>query len=195
MNWILFGLAVPTAVAVVVAHLFTAYFVSSKPKAQRLLLFGSLKHTGLFSLAATTYVVSSVGCCISFFLFLLQANPEFAAMFIFLVWNFSCCVFDWALLHARQPVVLACVVANTVCGIALFIYTGVAFDLLAPVAQKPVVLVAHCCNAVSVFHVTIIDLVIWYDSWATSMRAREPQLIAVWAGEPHHAPEVPQMRL
>jgi hypothetical protein len=83
-----------------------------------------------------------------------------------------------------------------VCGIALFVYTGIVFDLFQTVAQKPAVLVAHCCNAVAVFHVTIIELVFWFDRWAASLRANDPPLIVVWGGEPDHTPDRhDQMRL
>lgn len=195
MNWILFALAVPSGIAVFVADVFTAYFVSTKPPAEKCKLLGSLQRQSLLALATFTFAVSSVGCCISFFLFLLLETPEYAAMVMFVVWNISTVVCDWALLHARRHVVLACLATNFVCGLALFVYTGIAFDLFALTEKNALVLAAHCCNAVGVFHVTIIDIVIWYDSWAASLRDREPQLIAVWAGEPEHAPDIPQMRL
>jgi hypothetical protein len=190
MNWIMFAFVVPSVIAVTVAYIFTAYFVSIKSEQEKGQLWGALNKPVLFALTATTYTLSTVGCCISGFSFMLLEHPEYVSLCIFLSWNVSCVVFCWGMLHARRRVVLACLVTNTVCGIALFVYTGIVFDILQTVAQKPAVLVAHCFNAVGVFHVTIIDLVLWYDSWSATLRAREPPLIVVWAGEPDHMPTV-----
>jgi hypothetical protein len=196
MNWILFGLVVPSACAVFIVDLFAAYFVSKQSDSEYRNTLGPLNHRVFFSLAITTFVVSVVGCCLSFFLFLLLENAEFASLCIFSVWNISSIVSRWALLHIRRGVVFACLVTNLVCGIALFVYTGIVFDLFQTVAQKPAVLVAHCCNAVAVFHVTIIELVFWFDRWAASLRANDPPLIVVWGGEPDHTPDRhDQMRL
>jgi hypothetical protein len=196
MNWILFGLVVPSACAVFVVDLFTAYFVSKQSESESRTTWGPLHHRGLFALSATTFVVSVVGCCLSFFLFMLRENEEYVSVCAFIVWNMSSIVSKWALLHTHRTVVLVCLVTNTVCGITLFVYTGIIFDLLQTVSQTPAVLVAHCCNAVTVFHVTIIDLIFWYDGWVASVRTNDPPLIAVWGGEPDHASDRhDQMRL
>jgi hypothetical protein len=194
MNWILFGVVVPSACAVFIVDLFTAYFVSKQSESDSRRTWGPLHNRFMFSLATTSFVVSAVGCCLSFFLFVLLEHAEYASLGLFLVWNVSSILWKWALLHTRRVVVLACLVTNAVCGSALFVYTAIVFDLSQAVA--PAVLVAHCCNAVTVFHVTVFDLIFWYDGWAVSLRATDPPLVVVWGGEPDHAPEpLDQMRL
>ena len=188
MNWVMFALVVPCAIAAAIADLFTVYFVSQKTEWDRRVLLGPLQQTGPFALATATFLISSVGSVTSFFLFMMHEPEEYASLCIFCVWSVSSVVCNWALLGTRRHIVLACLLTNVVCGIALFVYTGVVFDLLHTSAQQVVVLISHCCNAVGVFHVTIVDLVIWYDGWASHLRAREPELIVVWAGEPDHAP-------
>lgn len=195
MNWIAFAVVIPTAIALAIADLFTAYFVSRKTALEQRELWGSLYHPRLFALSSCTFVISFFGCCASFFLFTMTDQPEYASLCVFAVWNVSTIVFDWAVLHERKHVVLACLLTNAVCGISLFVYTGVVFDLFQTTAQKPFVLATHCCNAVTVFHVAIVDLVIWYDGWASLLRAREPELTVVWAGETDHAPQPGRLAL
>jgi hypothetical protein len=166
MNWPLLGSVFPFAAALVITHLFTAYFITQKSAREQAALFAALGKPCLWYLFVFTFTCAAVGSTATFFLFLTRDSADYATIAVLVAWSVSASVCDCALLNSRKHVVLACKGCNVVCAIALFVYTAIEFTLID---FAPLVLVAHIGNAVAVFHVTIVDLICWFDSWTKEL--------------------------
>ena len=54
---------------------------------------------------------------------------------------------------------------NVVVLTTLFGYTVVVFDTVSHTLTVGLLVVTHVCNFVVVFHVYVMDLMVWYDGW------------------------------
>jgi hypothetical protein len=84
---------------------------------------------------------------------------------LFLVLNVSCLAFNYALLSDKKNTVLVCLWTNVVVLTALFVYTAVVFKEDSHASNAGLLVATHVCNFVSIFHVYVMDLMIWYSGW------------------------------
>jgi hypothetical protein len=166
MNWFLFAITFVSAILLLVADINTVHLISLMSDPEKRVVWGGLFQKHMFYFSIVTYLLSSFGVTASFFMTLVSDEENFAVYAIIIVWNVSNTIFDYGLLHNKRQVVLACLVVNLAAAIALFVDFAVVLDIATQQSFSVVFMVCtHICNAVSVFHVTIIDLVIWYASW------------------------------
>jgi hypothetical protein len=86
-----------------------------------------------------------------------------------MVMNASYLIFNYGLLLELKNVVVMCLWTNIYVFIVLFIYTMLVFKMESDSSNFGLLVGTHICNAVAIFHVTIIDIVIWYDGWVENI--------------------------
>lgn len=170
MNVVLLCLVLPLCFALLVYDARVAYVLWHMSEEERKVAWGDLRGA-LFRVAAVTYLLSSFGCASSFVLYASQENADSVAMFVFMVLNVSCLVFNYALLREMRTVVLVCVWTNIFVYAVLFVQTAVVFPADSGAASAGLLLATHACNVVGIFHGYVIDLLIWYSSWVDAQAA------------------------
>jgi hypothetical protein len=165
MNWPVLAFVFPSAALLIVAHILTLHYISLMSDDEKRTVWADLRRPCVRYAWGTTFALASFGCIGSFVLFLSKDKPEYAWPSIMFIWNASYIVFDYALLYNMKRLVLAARVVNVGTAMGNFIYTAYVFDLAATGFPMLFVLATHAGNSIAVLHVTIFDLVIWYDSW------------------------------
>lgn len=164
MNVLLLCLVLPLVFGVFVAIVWLAYCLSRMSVEANRVAWGGLRGK-VFYAFVLTYVLSCFGCTSSFVLFASRDTADGSSIFLFVVLNLSYLAVIYAILHEMENVVLACLWANIFVFTALFVYTAVAFDARSDAANAGLLVATHVCNFVSVFHVYVMDLMVWYDGW------------------------------
>jgi hypothetical protein len=164
MNVLLLCLVLPVAFALLVYDAWLAYVLYHMSEEASRVAWGGL-HGKVFYAWVLTLLLSCFGCTSSFALFASRDTPDGSSIFLFLALNLSYIAFNYALLHEKQNAVLVCLWTNIFVLTALFVYTAVAFDARSDAANAGLLVATHVCNFVSVFHVYVMDLMVWYDGW------------------------------
>ena len=168
MNVLLLCVVLPLVFALLVYHGWLAYRLYRMSVEENRAAFGGL-HGKVFYAWVLTSLLSCFGCTSTFVLFASLETPEDSSIFLFAALNASCLAFDYGLLHDKPAVVLVCLWANVVVLTALFVYTADFFDSAWDLDDQGLIVATHVCNFVGIFHVYVMDLMVWYDGW---MRAR-----------------------
>jgi hypothetical protein len=119
-----------------------------------------------------TYVLSSLGGVLTFYLYVACANEtDVFPVWLFSTVNVSYIVYSCFVESRNVAVVLTCLIVNCVVYLMLFVYTVAAF-LSIPLPEDDnrvswisLLIVTDFCNAVAVFHVGVMDLWIWFVEW------------------------------
>lgn len=165
MNVLLLWVVLPLFLALLVSHAWLAYRLYYMAKPQQTIAWGGFQGK-LVYLFVLTFLLSSFGCVSTFVLYASMETPETFSIFLFVATNAACITFDYALLHNKQALVLACLWTNIFVFIALFVYTIFAFGPRADLAT-------HICNFVSIFHVLVMDLFVWYTGWIEALEKHD----------------------
>lgn len=114
-----------------------------------------------------TFLLSSVGGILTFYLHVqFTSDSNIFPAFLFIILNVSCVICIYAIDSDNVKVVRICLWTNVVACIILFAYTIVAFHVDDNVVDNPTLLyITHICNAVAIFHVAFMDLIIWWHGW------------------------------
>jgi hypothetical protein len=164
MNVLLLCLVLPLGFVLLVYDAWLVYQISRMSEEANRVAWGGLRGR-LFYVWVLTFVLSSFGCTSSFVLYASGAQSDGSATFLFLALNASYIAFNYALLRGMQNTVLACLWTNVVLLTALFVYTAVAFDARSDASTAGLLFATHVCNFVAVFHVYVMDIMVWYDGW------------------------------
>lgn len=175
MNVLLLCVVLPLFLALLVSHAWLAYRLYYMAKPQQTIAWGGF-HGRLLNLFVATFLLSSFGCISTFVLYASMEAPETSSIFLFVTTNVACITFDYALLHNKQALVLACLWTNILVFVSLFVYTLGAFDPRADLDNAPLIVATHVCNFVAVFHVFAMDLMVWYTGWIEARAAYEASL-------------------
>jgi hypothetical protein len=105
-----------------------------------------------------TFVISSTGIIMSFFLHLLNSQG-WVVVYIFACMNIAHIVFDIALMYRFVNLVFWSLLAMLISYIALLVHTYDVFGI------SPILVVVHICNNVAVVHGLVLDLLVWQSGW------------------------------
>lgn len=159
MNWLLPSLVLCTAFAVLLSNAALALRLSKMPAEERRKTWGGLQGV-YFYIWGLTYVLSSFGCCSSFMLYVSLDNFDGAVVCIFVGMNVCYVALNDGLHRGMKDAVLACLCANVLILMWLFVYSWVVFQ-----AGSALILATHLCNAVAIFHAVTMELIIWQEGW------------------------------
>jgi hypothetical protein len=175
MNVLLLCVVLPLFLALLVYDACIVYhFYRLGVKASRV-AWGGLQGN-LFYAFVVTFLLSGFGCTSTFVLYASLETPETSSIFLFVVMNASYLAFNYALMHNKQDLVLVCLWTNILVFTTLFVYTIVVFDPRADLDNERLIVATHVCNFVAIFHVVVMDLVVWYTGWIEARAEYEPSL-------------------
>lgn len=114
-----------------------------------------------------TYVLSGLGGILTFYLHVeFTTADNVLPMFIFVCVNISYITWIYAVERRNRDVVAVCLFMNVLCYFMLFLYTLLLFPIHhAIVANETLLYITHFCNAVTIFHVLVMDLYYWNTGW------------------------------
>jgi hypothetical protein len=164
MNVLMLCLVLPFFFALLAYDARLAYVLYHTSEEARRVAWGGLQGK-LFYVGVLTYLLSSFGCTSTFVLYASRDTADGFSIFLFLVLNVSCLAFNYALLRDKKNTVLVCLWTNVAVLTTLFVYTAVVFKWDSHTSNADLLVATHVCNFVSVFHVYVMDLMIWYSGW------------------------------
>lgn len=128
---------------------------------------GGLNKTPRVLLFFLTFVVSSIGGILTFYLYVqFTSDDTVLPVFLFGVVNISYLIFVYAVEGDHVQLVRGVLWTNVVAYIILFVYSLIMFPVDDHVVGNPALLyVTHVFNAVTIFHVGVMDLFIWWNGW------------------------------
>jgi hypothetical protein len=129
--------------------------------------WGGLDEDLYFRIWCVTYVLSSVGLCSTFYLYLFFSS-QLEALVIFVLMHIALISFNFVMVSKNVVGVVVCIFVIFFCYVVLWIHTLVSF----PVDHRtPDILlyVTHFCNGVCVIHSLILDVCIWYPTWSRNV--------------------------
>jgi hypothetical protein len=170
MNVLLLCLVLPFFVFLLLHYAWLAYRLHCMSDEHRTIAWGGL-HGSVFYVLVLTYLISSFGCTSSFVLFASLDPPESFSILLFMLINASCTAFTYALLGQRKNLLLVTLWTNVVVITILFVYTVVTFNGASQTSTTGLLVVTHLCNVVSIVHVYVMDLMIWYSGWRDALDA------------------------
>jgi hypothetical protein len=173
MNVVLLCLVLPVVFAMLLYRTKLIYELHHMSDEASRVAWGGL-HGSLFRVWVATFLLSSFGCTSSFVLYASQDSGDSFPVVVFLAMNASVLAFDHALLHNMTNLVLVCLWTNIFVFAVLFVQTAVVFDVvdLSDSGASAGLLVAtHVCNLVGIFHVYVMDLLIWHAGWTDAHAA------------------------
>ena len=164
MNVLLLCLVLPLGFALLVYDARLAYVLYHMSAEASRVAWGGLRGK-VFYVGVLTFLLSSFGWTSTFVLYASRDTVDGFSIFLFLVLNVSCLAFDYAVLRDMKNTVLVCLWTNVFVISAMFVYTAVVFGAGSHASNAGLLVATHVCNFVSVFHVYVMDLMIWYTGW------------------------------
>ena len=164
MNVLLLCLVLPLGFALLVYHARVAYVLHHMSAEASRVAWGGLRGK-VFYVGVLTFLLSSFGWTSTFVLYASRDTVDGFSIFLFLVLNVSCLAFDYAVLRDMKNTVLVCLWTNVFVISAMFVYTAVVFGAGSHASNAGLLVATHVCNFVSVLHVYVMDLMIWYTGW------------------------------
>ena len=131
------------------------------------ILWGGLYRKPHIYFWVLTFLLSSVGGILTFYLHVqFTTDANIYPVFLFGVLNASYIIFIYAVESDNVNLVRTCLWANVIVYIMLFVYSIVIFHVDNAAVDNPALLyVTHVLNAVAIFHVVVMDLIIWWNGW------------------------------
>ena len=164
MNVLLLCLVLPLGFDLLVYDARLTYVLYHMSAEASTVAWGGLRGK-VFYVWVLTFLLSSFGCTSSFVLYASRDTVDGFSTFLFLVLNVSYLAFNYALLRDMKNTVLVCLWTNVFVISALFVYTAVVVDAGSHASNAGLLVATHVCNFVSVLHVYVMDLMIWYTGW------------------------------
>ena len=112
-------------------------------------------------------MVSSIGTILTFYLFVqFTRDDTVLPVFLFGVMDISYVAFIYAVEGDNVKLVRVVLWTNVIAYMILFVYSLVTFPVDDHVVGNPALLyVTHVFTAVAIFHVGVMDLIIWWNGW------------------------------
>ena len=175
MNVLLLYVVLPLFLALLLSHAWLAYRLYYMSKPEQTIAWGGFQGRLLY-VFVVTFLLSSFGCMSTFVLYASLETPETSSIFLFVTTNAACIIFDHALLHNKQTLVLVCLWTNILVFTTLFVYSLGVFDPRLDPDNAPLIVITHVCNFVAIFQVFAMDLMVWYSGWIEARAAYEASL-------------------
>jgi len=137
------------------------------PLSEFVVIWGGLYAKPQIYIWCTSGLVSSIGGILTFYLDVaFTDNNNVLPLFVFAAVNISYIRYIYVVEDKNKYGVLLCLRANVVLYIILFIHTIVTFPINTTlVSDISIVYITHFCNAVTIFHVVVMDWIIWWNGW------------------------------
>jgi hypothetical protein len=134
-------------------------------------MFGGLGRKGIvFQIWCTTFVLSSVGLCCSFYLHVFFSSGPLVIL-VFVLINTALAVFNEGFCAQNTTVVLLCLITIVMCYVSLFGYTLYHFPVYDTSIHNAALLwITHICNGICILHALFLDLLIWQRGWWQYLR-------------------------
>jgi hypothetical protein len=151
---------------VAVRWIHSVYYRSAR---ERDIVWGGFKSDGLVAAWCVTYVLSSLGGLLTFYVHVVFKGDDLFPAFLFAGVNITYIVFLLVVDkhgYSRVYVVQVCLIVNTVLYLMIFLYTWLKFPLDdKDVSNATLLGVTHFCNAVAIFHAMAMDGFLWFGEW------------------------------
>jgi len=167
MNDFLLWFVLPLAALYFIMYGKFALRLSGMPKDKFYVIWGGLRGKVILSAFVLTFILSGIGSILTFYLHVqFTTNDNIYPAFLFGGLNVSYILYVYAVESDNINFVRACLWTNVFGYIMLFVYSIVTFHVDDAVVDNPALLyVTHIFNAVAIFHVAVMDLVIWWNGW------------------------------
>jgi hypothetical protein len=167
MNLPLLCVVLPLAALYFISYAMFAWRMQTMSAQKFATLWGGLTQKPRIFLWCLTFVVSSIGGILTFYVYVQFTNDDTVfPVVLFGVLDISFIIFIYAVEGDRVNLVRGVLWLNVVAYIILFAYSLVIFPVDNHVVGNPALLyVTHVFNAVAIFHVSVMDLVIWWGGW------------------------------
>ena len=170
MNLPLLYVVLPLAAVTFICAVRWIRSVYLRTPSQREVVWGGFQTNELAAAWSLTYVVSSVGGLLTFYLHVVfKGDTDMLPVFIFGTLNISYILYLYVvdkIEHSRVYVVQVCLIVNVVLYTMLFAYTFMTFPLDdKDVSNATLIGVTHFCNAVAIFHAWVMDAYLWFNGW------------------------------
>jgi hypothetical protein len=170
MNLPLLYLNIPVVMLVFLCEAWVAQRMYRMSAVERRVVWGGLYTAKTFYAWCCTFVLSSFGCTSSFVLFVTLEPPDVFSVFLFVCLNVCYVALNFGILRERKQIVVQCLDINCAILLALFLYTLLVFRVNAGASNAALLVGTHVCNAVALFHVLVMERVIWYRGWVLQMQ-------------------------
>lgn len=167
MNLPLLCVILPLAALYFITYALFACRITRMSTQQFEVFRGGLNQTPRVLLFFLTFVVSSIGTILTFYLFVqFTSDDTVLPVFVFGVMDISYVAFIYAVEGDHVKLVRGVLWTNVIAYIVLFVYSLVIFPVDNHVVDNPALLyVTHVFTAVAIFHVGVMDLIIWWNGW------------------------------
>ena len=167
MNLPLLCVVLPLAALYFISYAMFAWRMQTMSAQKFGILWGGLNQKPRIFLWCLTFVLSSLGGILTFYLYVqFTSDDTVLPVFLFGVLDISFVIFIYAVEGDHVKLVRGILGLNIVAYIILFVYSLVTFPVDNHVVDNPALLyVTHVCNAVAIFHVAVMDWIIWWGGW------------------------------
>ena len=170
MNLPLLYLSVPVIFLCFLSFTWLVQCVYRMSDVERRVVWGGLYMQKPFYIWCCTFLLSSFGCTSSFVLYATLEPPEVFSILIFVCMNVSYMAFHFGLLREIKQLVLQSLDINVAILLALFVYTLLVFRVDRSASNEALIVGTHVCNAAAIFHVLVMERVVWYGGWVLRMQ-------------------------
>lgn len=172
MNLPLLYVVLPLAFLLFIFAVAFTCRLRTKSTAEFAVIWGGLYGKPQIYVWCVTYVLSSLGGILTFYLHVeFASDADVFPVYLFGTANISYVVYICVVESRNIAAVLTCLIVNCVVYLMLFVYTVAVFHSVPlpeddnRVSWMSLLIVTHFCNAVAVFHVVVMDLWIWFGEW------------------------------
>lgn len=167
MNLPLLCVVLPLAALYFISYAMFACRIARMSRQQFEVFRGGLNQTPRVLLFFLTFLVSSIGTILTFYLYAqFTSDDTVLPVLLFAVLDISYVVFIYAVEGDHVNLVRGVLWTNVIGYIVLFVYSLVIFPVDNHVVDNNALLyVTHVFNAVTIFHVCVMDLIIWWNGW------------------------------
>ena len=167
MNLPLLCVVLPLAALYFISYAMFACRITRMSKQQFEIFRGGLNQTPRIILFFLTFVVSCIGTVLTFYLYVqFTSDDTVLPVFLFGVLDISAVTYIYAVEGDHVKLVRGVLWTNVITYIILFAYSLFIFPVDNPAVDNPALLyVTHAFNAVAIFHVSVMDLIIWWGGW------------------------------
>lgn len=180
MNLPLLYVVLPLAAVLFIVAVRWVLSVYYRSPREREIVWGGFKTDGLVAAWCLTYVLSSVGGLLTFYLHVVfKGDADLFPVFLFGAVNITYIVFLLVVdadSHSKVLVVQVCLIVNFVLYVMIFVNAWLTFPLDdKDVSNAALLGVTHVCNAVAIFHALVIDYWYWFhQGWEDLILQNEP---------------------
>lgn len=167
MNLPLLCVVLPLAALYFISYAMFAWRIARWSEHEFEVFKGGLNQTPRILVFFLTFLVSSIGTILTFYLYVQFTSDDIVLpIFVFGVLDISYVIYIYAVEGHHVSLVKGVLWTNAIAYIILFAYSLVIFPVDNHAVDNPALLyVTHVFNAVAIFHVGFMDLIIWWNGW------------------------------